>query len=100
MTPWMCSILRVMSSRVRAPHTVVISPTAMYGSIICGPPPSLHSYSLMDVRPRQGHDSDGRPGTTRPSVSRSLTRCANQQVILLYGFSGGDHGLTDVLELD
>src|SRR3954468_8536248 len=34
MTPWMCSMLRVMSARVRAPHTVVTSPTAMYGSMI------------------------------------------------------------------
>ena len=27
-------MLRVMSARVRAPHTVVTSPTAMYGSMI------------------------------------------------------------------
>src|SRR3954451_20584965 len=30
----MCSMLRSMSSRVRAPHTVVTRPTAMYGSMI------------------------------------------------------------------
>src|SRR5919197_2659193 len=69
MTPWMCAILRVMSWRVRAPHTVVMSPTAMYGSIICGPPPPLHYYSLMDVQPRKDHDSDGRPSTTAVCVA-------------------------------
>src|SRR3954468_19599383 len=30
----MCSMLRSMSARVRAPHTVVTRPTAMYGSMI------------------------------------------------------------------
>src|SRR3954462_10007992 len=30
----MCSMLRSMSSRVRAPHTVGTRPTAMYGSMI------------------------------------------------------------------
>jgi hypothetical protein len=56
----MCSMLRVMSARVRAPHTVVTSPTAMYGSMIAmvgehpGAPEALSSGGPGAELPESG----------------------------------------------
>src|SRR3954465_1485435 len=67
----MCSMLRSMSSRVRAPHTVVTRPTAMYGSMIAmagehrGARDALSSSASAERRRRGPRLAPGPPGAPR-----------------------------------